>query len=89
MHGVGRAKIPTATINKKRKKRDIMKDFDFNAVCEKFKIAGKVLEVQRYGEGHINDTFLVKTDETQYILQRVNNTVFKKPEDVMENILKV
>ena len=66
-----------------------MKDFNFRQLCENFKIDGNFLSAERYGEGHINDTFLVKTDKTQYILQRVNNTVFKKPEDVMENISKV
>ncbi len=58
-------------------------------ICENFKINGKLISTEKYGEGHINDTFLVKTDEAQYILQRVNNTVFKKPEDVMENISKI
>lgn len=64
-------------------------DYNFKEICEKFKIDGEFVSAERYGEGHINDTFLVKTSETKYILQRVNNTVFKKPEEVMENISKV
>ena len=63
-------------------------DFNFKKICEQFKIDGNFVSAERYGEGHINDTFLVKTDKTKYILQRVNNTVFKKPEEVMENISK-
>lgn len=64
-------------------------EFNFKKICEQFKIDGGFVSAEKYGEGHINDTFLVKTDETKYILQRVNNTVFKKPEEVMENISKV
>ena len=41
-----------------------------------------------YGNGHINDTFLVSIqgEQDRYILQRINGYVFKKPEEVMENI---
>ncbi len=66
-----------------------MKDFNFQKICANFKLCGNFVSAEPYGEGHINDTFLVKTDKTKYILQRVNNTVFKKPEEVMENIAKV
>lgn len=66
-----------------------MKDYNFKEICENFNIEGTFISAEKYGEGHINDTFLVRTTKTKYILQRVNNTVFKKPEDVMENIAKV
>ncbi|MBR4872360.1 MAG: aminoglycoside phosphotransferase family protein [Clostridia bacterium] len=41
-----------------------------------------------YGNGHINDTFLVVADR-RYILQRMNTTVFPRPVQLMENILGV
>jgi len=41
-----------------------------------------------YGNGHINDTFLVENGK-RYILQRMNTYVFPKPEKLMENILGV
>ena len=41
-----------------------------------------------YGNGHINHTFLVVTDR-RYILQRMNTTVFPRPEELMANILGV
>ena len=41
-----------------------------------------------YGNGHINDTFLVVRGE-RYILQRMNHVVFPHPDEVMENILGV
>ena len=42
-----------------------------------------------YGKGHINDTYLSNTREPRYILQRINHNVFKRPQDVMENIVHV
>lgn len=41
-----------------------------------------------YGNGHINDTFLVVRDK-RYILQRMNDSIFPRPDKVMENILGV
>lgn len=47
-------------------------------------------EILPFGEGHINDTFLVHTaDGKQYVLQRINHAVFPHPEEVMENIFAV
>ena len=50
--------------------------------------------VKPFGEGHINETYAVymptdKGEEFAYILQRVNNNVFKDPAGVMENIFGV
>lgn len=54
---------------------------------------GKVLEVQPYGNGHINDTFLVMLDNQEgskrAILQRISHEIFKKPVELMENIHNV
>ncbi|MBE6541895.1 MAG: aminoglycoside phosphotransferase family protein [Ruminococcaceae bacterium] len=41
-----------------------------------------------YGNGHINDTYLVHSSP-EYILQRINKKVFTNPTAVMENILGV
>lgn len=41
-----------------------------------------------YGNGHINDTFLVILGK-KYILQKLNTAIFTKPYEVMENILGV
>ena len=49
-----------------------------------------VVEVARYGSGHINDTFKVETlSGLRYILQRVNDTIFPKPDEMMDNIRRV
>lgn len=64
-----------------------------NAI-QNFDLKGTIRGCIPYGNGHINDTFMVVCDcedgsERKYILQSVNNNVFKKPEQVMENIEKV
>ena len=43
---------------------------------------------EEYGNGHINDTYIVKK-APGYILQRINTNVFKNPKEVMENIVNV
>lgn len=58
-------------------------------VIKKFQIEGEVLSCGRYGDGHINDTFLIVTTARKYILQRINNMVFKDIDLLMSNIQKV
>ncbi len=48
-----------------------------------------MLDVQRYGSGNVNDTFLVTLDSGSYgkaILQRVNQRVFRRPELIILNM---
>lgn len=58
-----------------------------------FQIKGEVLSCELYGNGHINDTFLVVCDVNgnlrRYILQRMNHEIFTKPVELMDNIQKV
>ena len=65
----------------------------FKSCAERFEIAGSVISADNYGNGHINDTVKVVTDDGEkqhrYILQKVNGNVFKKPEQVLSNIEKV
>ncbi|MBQ2135622.1 MAG: mucin desulfatase, partial [Clostridia bacterium] len=63
-------------------------------LAEHFKIKGQIISCEPYGNGHINSTFLLAClDENgkqrRYILQRINQSVFKKPEQVMANIKAV
>ena len=65
-----------------------------NNAINNFKLCGKVRGCIPYGNGHINDTFMVICEEDngtehKYVLQAVNNNVFKEPAKVMENIEKV
>lgn len=61
-------------------------DYNFKEIFDFFLYEGEFVEANPYGEGHINETFLVETTKKTYILQRVNNTVFKKPQQVIDNI---
>ena len=45
------------------------------------------LNAYNYGNGHINDTYCV--DGPQYILQRINTSIFRNPDELMENIQNV
>ena len=46
-----------------------------------------VTEAARYGNGHINDTFLGTTEEgALYIIQRINTDIFTDPDGLMNNI---
>ena len=48
-----------------------------------FPACGSFQNFVRITQGHINDTFRVKTDKGEYLLQRLSPTAFKKPLEVM------
>ena len=50
---------------------------------------GKVLDCVTFGNGLINDTYLVCTTDGKYVLQALNTNVFHDPCGVMENMEKV
>ena len=56
---------------------------------EAFDLGGAVISAQPYGNGHINETFLVKTPGRDYILQRINTDIFTDPDGLMANISAV
>ncbi|MCG6916792.1 MAG: aminoglycoside phosphotransferase family protein [Deltaproteobacteria bacterium] len=58
------------------------------AVAGQFVPQGKVIAIEEYGNGNVNDTFLVTLDskEKHFVLQRINTQVFHRPELVMRNI---
>ena len=64
-----------------------------NEIAPQFDIEGVPFEIDRLGNGHINDTFLLKTKDGDkdnlYVLQRINSNVFKDPNAVMTNIWNV
>lgn len=65
---------------------------DFEALFNTFSTTGQFLSVQPFGSGHINDTFLIKTQEANrpdYIFQRINNHVFTDVTQLMSNIAYV
>ena len=42
----------------------------YQSVAEKFALQGKIVGIEPYGEGHINLTLLVTTNEKRYIMQK-------------------
>ena len=62
---------------------------NFKDILSNFKIIGDVLSVNKFGAGHINETYLVETTTNKYILQSLNINVFKDYVGVMDNIDKV
>lgn len=50
-----------------------------------FALDGPVRSIERYGSGHINDTYRLECGRP-YILQRMNRHVFKNPLVLMKNI---
>lgn len=59
-------------------------------IANRFDLEGRAVSAGRHGDGHINDTFLLRTDRGLiYILQRINTFVFRDAEALMENIMSV
>jgi len=62
-------------------------------VASQFEIPGRLVALEPFGSGHINDTFLVTADsageQTRYVLQRVNAEVFPDPVALMDNWMRV
>jgi Ser/Thr protein kinase RdoA (MazF antagonist) len=55
-----------------------------------FKLDGKPIYCERYGSGHINETYLlIDATAREYVLQKINRNVFKKPDLLMRNIVAV
>ena len=62
-----------------------MKDPKF--IAGQFAIEGNILDIKPLGSGLINDTFRVYTDGADdYVLQRINNAIFKDVELLQHNI---
>lgn len=56
----------------------------------KFDCKGEVISAERYGHGHINDTYLVTTKNgPRYLMQRVNHKIFKNVKALMDNIVGI
>ena len=71
-------------------RREVCEMRHFLEIADQFQLQGRAVDAQPHGGGHINDTFLVKTDTgSQYILQRINTGIFKDVDALMNNILLV
>lgn len=60
------------------------------ALLSEFRLPSEAVSCEPFGNGHINDTFRVGTASgEEFILQRINTSVFRDPTGLMENIRKV
>lgn len=63
---------------------------ELRRLVQMFDVAGYPAVIQPLGCGNVNDTYLVVCRtafaEEQLVLQRVNQAVFKKPENIMRNL---
>ena len=69
-----------------------MIDEPLREIISRFSISGEPVECRAFGSGHIHDTYLVRTaggSPGAYILQKINNKVFRDVPAMMENILRV
>lgn len=64
--------------------------YDFQKIISHFQLDGKLVSCERYGEGHINETYLAVLEQsgtrTNYILQKINTNLFRDVDALMNNI---
>ena len=61
-----------------------------SCLIHNFRLSGNAVSCERYGCGHINETYLVCTDAgRRYILQKVSAAAFKDIPGLMNNIILV
>ncbi len=65
---------------------DDYKESTIEKVVKEYFNPQKVISIEKFGSGLINDTYIVKFKEIRYILQRINDYVFQSPIGVMYNI---
>ncbi|WP_299795098.1 aminoglycoside phosphotransferase family protein [uncultured Shewanella sp.] len=66
-----------------------MIDFIRQTVLPFYGIPSANTSVSPLGNGHINDTFLVRWDQGEFVLQKLNTQVFKTPNALVENADKI
>lgn len=69
-------------------------EFKVENIIEAFPAYGEVVGYRPITAGHINDTYVVEYKQEDgtvvpYLLQRINTVVFKKPVEVMENVVGI
>ncbi|PRD55825.1 phosphotransferase enzyme family protein [Sphingobacterium gobiense] len=62
-----------------------LKNSNVLSAVSHFDIEGNIIHVERFGSGHINDTYRVKTDSKSYLFQRINTQIFADVLGLMEN----
>ncbi|SMO64209.1 phosphotransferase enzyme family protein [Solitalea koreensis] len=66
--------------------------FNIEKIIFEFSIQGSISLIKPYGSGHINDTYFLKnqnSDYPDYLLQRINHHIFKDVPALMQNVQRV
>lgn len=62
-------------------------------ISQQFRIYGQILHAELCKIGHINETYTATYDQggvtVRYIHQKINQAVFREPDKVMQNVLRV
>ncbi|MCO4292412.1 aminoglycoside phosphotransferase family protein [Solitalea sp. MAHUQ-68] len=62
---------------------------NIEAIIDRFNLEGRIIGIKPYGSGHINDTYFLKNEDDlspNYLLQRINHSIFTNVPDLMKNI---
>lgn len=66
-----------------------MDDTKINAIIDHFELQGEIGDLEIYGSGHIHETYRLKNkqaDQPDYILQKINHSIFTDVAALMHNI---
>ena len=55
-------------------------------ILKAYGLSETTCKIEPFGSGLINNTWKVSANDTNYILQKINNAVFKKPNNIANNI---
>ncbi len=67
-----------------------MTELTLNEIFSRFDTGDKAEKFTECFNGHINRTYFVTVDgEEKYVLQKINTGIFKKPEELTENVIGV
>lgn len=62
-------------------------------LCKQFRLPYDDIQHSLLGEGLINDTYLISSGQAcnkeKFVLQKINKIVFKEPDKVMSNLIKI
>ena len=60
---------------------------NLTSIAEQFVSRGNIIKIKEFGNGNINDTYVVALDTLdRFVLQRINTHVFKHPHLIMQNM---
>ena len=68
--------------------------FPLQQIIDEFGFEGEYIGYRVSNDGHINNTFVLDFknadgSSTSYLVQLINTNVFKNPDELMENIVKI